>query len=115
MYSRTAKLSVIESTDDDFSKLRNFADTIFYNPMYESIALQLKSRPGFLQKSHAMVDTKNTVLLISQVVFENKETFDVYALDPATINLWEYLVQLCKDEGMNVEVKDSEIVLGYDI
>ena len=115
MYSLTAKLSVIDSTDQDIFKLRQFADTIFYNPMYEEISAQLKERPGFVQKSHAVVITKTQVLLISQVVFETKETFDLYQADPSTTNLWEYMIQFSKEEGMNVEVTESEIVLGYDI
>ena len=113
MYSRTARLSVNDRDQNDYTKLRNFADTIFYNPMYESIVAQLKERPGFVQKSHTLIDTTTQALLVTQIVFANKEHFDAYADDPSTKNLWEYMLQLAKDEGIDAEVTDSDRILTY--
>lgn len=109
MYSRRATLLVPGSYD--LTPLRSFADTIYYNPMYETVVSQLRTSPGFVKKSHSLVEAIDQSYLISEIVFDTKENFDLYASDPAIMSMWEYLIALAKETNIQTEIVDSEKIL----
>jgi antibiotic biosynthesis monooxygenase (ABM) superfamily enzyme len=114
MYARVSTTIVTDSNvDRPGVKLRGWADSLYYNPMYSTIRAQMADRPGFMYNSHSLVEYKNTAKLVSQVVFDTKENFDVYAADPQTTNLWELIESLSKESGVSIKFIDTDQFLHF--
>lgn len=114
MYARVSTITIIDKTEQrPGPKLRSWADALYHNPMYATIRSQMADRPGFMHNSHSLVEYKDTAKIISQVVFDNKENFDVYANDPQTINLWEMIQSLSKETGVKIEYIDTDQFLYF--
>ena len=105
MKYRRATMSIPDSTDSN--ALRNFADSVFNNPMYDYVITSMRTTPGFVKKSHSMVDEVSTSFLISEICFDSLETFDAYVSDPSVVSLWDYLIDLAKENGITVEIVDG--------
>jgi len=73
----------------------------------------MADRPGFMYNSHSLVEYKDTAKLVSQVVFDTKENFDVYVSDPQTINLWELIESLSKESGVLIQFIDTDKFLNF--
>jgi len=114
MYARVSTTIVTDPTiDRPGMKLRSWADSLYYNPMYSTIRSQMADRPGFMYNSHSLVEYKDTAKLVSQVVFDTKENFDVYVSDPQTINLWELIESLSKESGVLIQFIDTDKFLNF--
>ena len=114
MYARVSTTIVTDHTvERPGIKLRSWADALYYNPMYATIRAQMADRPGFMYNSHSLIEFKDTAKLVSQVVFDTKENFDVYATDPQTVNLWDLLESLSKESGVRIEYVDTEQFLHF--
>lgn len=114
MYARVTNTTVIDQTEQrPGPKLRAWADALYHNPMYSTIRSQMAERPGFMYNSHSLVEYKNTAKIVSQVVFDNKEHFDMYATDPQTVNLWEMIQSLSKETGVKIEFTDTDQFLHF--
>ena len=114
MYARILTTLVTDpSVDKPGMKLRDWADSLFYNPVYDTIRSQRAERPGFMFNSHTVIEYKNTAKLVSQVVFDTKENFDVYAADPQTISIWEFIDALSKESGVSIQFIDTDQVLHF--
>ena len=105
MYGRKTVMSIA----GDPSILKIFADGVFNSPMYVTVVDLMKQTPGFEFKSHALVDFKDRTVLMSKIVFTDKDTFDSYDTDPSTVSLWDYLKQLAEEDGITVEMIDGEL------
>ena len=114
MYARVSTTIVIDPTvDKPGMKLRSWADSLYYNPMYATIRSQMAERPVFMYNSHSLIEYKDTAKLVSQVVFDTKENFDVYAVDPQTVNLWELIESLSKESGVYISFTDTDRILNF--
>lgn len=109
MYARVSTTVVVDPTiDRPGMKLRAWADSLYYNPMYSTIRAQIAERPGFMFNSHSLIEYKDTAKLVSQVVFDSKENFDSYAADPQTVNLWDLIDSLSKESGVSINFTDTD-------
>jgi hypothetical protein len=114
MYARISTTTIVDQTEQrPGPKLRAWADALYHNPMYATIRSQLAERPGFLYNSHTLIEYKNTAKIISQVVFDSKENFDVYATDLQTVNLWEMIQSLSKETGVKIQFVDTDQFLHF--
>jgi hypothetical protein len=114
MYARVTKTTIVDTTElRPGPRLRAWADALYHNPMYATIRSQMAERPGFLYNSHSLVEYIDTAKIVSQVVFDSKETFDVYANDPQTINLWEMIQSLSIENGVNISYIDTDQFLYF--
>lgn len=107
MYSRKA---VLTSKDpSDHGRLRRFAHEISTHNMYQPIIDQLKQIPGFVSKEHIMIDNLQGETFISQICFENQETFENYINDESISSLWDYLSIVAEQAGIDVSITDQAI------
>lgn len=114
MYARISTTVVTDLTiDNPGIKLRAWADSLFYNPMYDTIRSQRAERPGFMFNSHTVIEYKNTAKLVSQVVFDTKENFDTYAADPQTVSICELVESFSREEGLNLSFVDTDQFLHF--
>jgi hypothetical protein len=111
MYARVVTMTLRNSTDQ--SIIKNFSDSLYFHPMYLPLMEELKSRDGFYQKLHALIDSIDGVKFVSQVVFTSQETLDQYTNEDSVQSLWEYIVQLADDKGINVEMFDTDKYLKF--
>jgi hypothetical protein len=114
MYARVVIMTVKDINDQNpQSILKNFADALYYHPMFIPIMDELKARDGYYERVHALIDNINGVKYISQFVFSNKETLEKYINDETTINLWAFILQMADQDGINIEVVDTENFLKF--
>ena len=93
----------------DYDTLPNFVHELRTHNMYRSIVEDMISRPGFVKKEYIMRETKEGQEFISQVVFENQETFDAYMKSEGIVSLWEYLKISAEMIDLTHHVEDLEI------
>lgn len=114
MYARISTTVVTDSAvENPGTKLRTWADSIYYNPMYDTIRAQTADRPGFIYNTHSLVVYKKTAKLVSQIVFDTKENFDTYAADPQTVSICELVESLSREEGLNLSFVDTDQFLHF--
>jgi hypothetical protein len=110
MYGRTITLT-LKNPSDGVERLKDFANTIVNNPMYDIIISRIKESAGFLLKTHAMVESANGVKLISQIMFENKEQFGLYADLESNRSVWDMFLSFADDAGIKLEAIDDELTV----
>lgn len=93
----------------DYNTLPNFVHELRTHNMYRSIVEDMMSRPGFVKKEYIMRETINGQEFISQVVFENQETFDLYMKSEGIVSLWEYLKISAEMINLTHHVEDIEV------
>ena len=111
MKSRRATLYIPGSNDT--TRLREFTNDIYNNPMYETVMITLRETAGFVQKSSSIIESKDRVSMISEVVFDNEENFNNYINDPATLSLWDFITVLAENSVIVTEIVDSEQTLQF--
>lgn len=100
-------MSVKESTE--ISKLKEFANDIINNPAYDIIVSRLKELPGFIIKTHTVLDTVSEHKILSQVIFDNEQNFFEYANAVENISVWEILKDYAESAGLELEYNDGEV------
>jgi heme-degrading monooxygenase HmoA len=91
----------------DYQKLPNFVHELRTHNMYRAIVEDLISRQGFIKKEYIMRETKAGQEFISQIVFEDQETFDAYMKSEEIISLWEYLKISADMNDLTFDIEDS--------
>jgi hypothetical protein len=90
----------------DYQKLPDFVHELRTHNMYRAIVEDLMARPGFIRKEYIMQEDKEGQSLISQVIFENQESFDAYIKTEEITSLWEYLKISAEMNGLTCTVED---------
>jgi heme-degrading monooxygenase HmoA len=90
----------------DYETLLTFVHELRTHNMYRGIVEDMKSRPGFVRKEHTMRETKEGQEFISQVEFEDQETFNSYMNSEEIVSLWEYLKISAEMSDLTHNVED---------
>ena len=110
MYGRTITLTLKDSSVGA-ENLKNFANTIINNPMYEIIIARIKESEGFMFKTHSMIETNQGIKIVTQIIFEDKERFDLYANLESNQSVWDMLLGFAGDAGINLHSTDEELTI----
>jgi hypothetical protein len=94
---------------EDYDTIPAFATSLRTNTMYRFIVEDLCNTPGFVVKESIMREDKTGQYFISQVVFEDWETFNAYMLREEIDSIWDYLRVTAETYNIEWEVKDEEI------
>jgi hypothetical protein len=111
MYGRIATIRVVNNRTNERQDviLRSWADSLYHNPVYSTIRNQVVQRPGFISNSHALIDYQdNSATFITQIMFDSKENFLLYAEDPQTVSKWEMVTQFGKEAGLSVVYQETD-------
>lgn len=94
---------------DDYETIPNFAYNLRSNSMYRFIVEDLVNQPGFVVKESIMREDKEGQHFISQVIFEDWDTFNSYMLRDEIASIWEYLRITATQYNLDWKVEDVEI------
>ena len=89
----------------------DYIEGMYSHPMYPDITAQLINTDGFVTKINTMIENKDYTEFISEIKFENQQTFDNYFNDPSVQNLYNYLDVIIESE--NIQTKKE--ILQVDV
>ena len=107
MYGRIIVLTLKESTES--SKLKEFANDIIHQSAYDVIVIRMKESPGFIYKTHTVLDTAKEQKIISHLVFDNETNFLEYSNAIENVSVWEILQDYADTAGLKLEYNDGEV------
>ena len=100
------KITMYAKNTSEGSVIRKFIEGMYAHPMYAGITEQLINTDGFVTKINTMIENKDHTKFISEIKFENQQTFDNYFNDPSVSSLNDYIEVLVSAD--NIEF-DKEI------
>jgi hypothetical protein len=101
------KMTLREKNTSDGSNVRKFIEGMYSHPLYVSILEQLRNSEGFVKKVNTLTEDKEYTEFVSEISFENQETFSRYFDDPSVKNLYDYLEVLIQADNV---VHTKEII-----
>lgn len=109
MYSVRSIISIEGSSDP--TSFYSFGNSIFFNPIYADVIAALKERPGFIRKTTALVEDKETLFVLNETLFDSKENCEAYWNDPSIVNLWGYFDMYAAESGAKLthEISDKNL------
>ena len=98
-------------TDDphDYETIPNFIHNLRTNSMYRFVVEDLMARPGFVKKEYIMREDRSGQSFISQVVFEDWDTFNEYMSSETVESIWEFLKISAEQSNISYELFDGEL------
>ena len=114
MYARISVTECINvPREEQTQKLKDWSDSLYYNPMYAMVREQIMERQGFVSTSHSIVQYTNKTALVSQLLFDSKENFDNFVNDPQTVNIVNMLQTLAGESGLTATFRDTDQILHF--
>lgn len=101
------KMTLREKNTSEGSNVRKFIEGMYSHPLYASILEQLRNSEGFVKKVNTLTEDKEYTEFISEIRFEDQETFNKYFDEPSVKNLYDYLEVLIQSENV---VHTKEII-----
>lgn len=93
----------------DYDTIPNFIHTLRTNSMYRYVVEDLMARPGFIKKEYIMREDKTGQSFISQIFFEDWDTFNTYMNTEETESIWEFLKISAGQSGITYDLTDEEV------
>jgi hypothetical protein len=92
----------------DLAVLRTFGDTVFHNPLYADVVAAFRQRLGFIRKTNTLIDSKDEIGVLIEILFDSEENCKLYASDPSTVSLWEYFGMYANENGITISTETTE-------
>lgn len=103
------KMILREENTSQGSNVRTFIEGMYAHPLYASILEQLRNSEGFVKKNNTLTEDKEYTEFVSEIRFENQETFDKYFENPSIKNLYDYLEMLIQTDNVEYKVEITSI------
>ena len=103
------KLTMYAKNTSEVSVIRKFIEGMYSHPMYPDITAQLINTDGFVTKINTMIENKDCTEFISELKFENQQTFDNYFNDPSVQNLYNYLDVIIESENIQAKTEILQV------
>jgi hypothetical protein len=94
---------------DDYDTVPTFATSLRTNSMYRFIVEDLCNTPGFVVKETIMREDRTGQYYISQVIFEDWDTFNAYMTREEIDSIWDYIRVSAETYNIEWTVTDEEI------